>query len=164
MRCVFVYGCRADKLPLAVQNMSRVVLNSCVYFTEGIRVGATYSQVVCSSISELMRNAVPANDTHEANSDVVEHAPLWKMLPDIPTNKTAITSLAGLLITIGGEENTIHVYSPSINSWIHVGSLPELRLLTTVSVLSPLEILMIGGSDGSKDMNTVYKGTLQLTT
>ena len=156
--------CRANKLPLAVQNMSGVVLNSCVYFTGGIRVGATYSQVVCSSISELMRNAVPANDTHEANSDVDEHTPLWKMLPDIPTNKTAITSLAGLLITIGGEENTIHMYSPSIDSWVHVGSLPELRLLTTVSVLSPLEILMIGGSDGSKDMNTVYKGTLQLTT
>jgi hypothetical protein len=159
--------CRADNLPLAVQNMSGVVLNSCIYFIRGIRVGATYSQVISSSISKLIKNAVPVNEsmgTEKSKASDGDTASPWKMLPDIPTNKTAITSLAGLLITIGGEENTIHTYSPSIDSWVHVGSLPELRLLTTISVLSPMEILMIGGSDGSKDMNTVYKGTLQLST
>lgn len=153
---------RAGKLPLTVQNMSGVVLNSHLYFIGGIRVGDTYSQVVSSSISDLVKNAVPVTDSTEKAGDDDAVSP-WKTLPDIPTNKTAITSLAGLLITLGGEENTIHVYSPSINSWINIGSLPELRLLTNVSALSPMEILMIGGFDGSKNVSTVYKGTLQLS-
>ncbi len=157
--------CRAGKLPLAVQkfSMSGVILNSHIYFIGGISVGATYSQVVRSSISDLVDNAVPVNESIQKadNSDAVSP---WKTLSNTPTNKTTITSLAGILLTLGGEENAIHMYSPSINSWIHVGSLPELRLLTTISMLSPMEVLMIGGFDGSKDVRTVYKGTLQLST
>ena len=154
---------RASKLPIAEHNMSGVVLNTDLYFTGGIRVGATYSQVLCLSISDLISNAVPVNESTKKvdNNGAISS---WKTLPDIPTNKTAITSLAGLLITLGGEKNAIHMYSPSISSWVHVGSLPEPRLLTTISVLSPLEILMIGGFDGSKYVSTVYKGTLQLST
>ena len=155
--------CRAGKLPLAIPNMSGVVLNSHLYFIGGIRVGDTYSQVISSSISDLIKNAVPANESTETAGNIGDLVSPWKTLPDIPTNKTAITSLAGLLITLGGEENTIHVYSPSISSWVHVGSLPELRLLTTISALSPMEILMIGGFDGSKNVSTVYKGILQLS-
>ena len=153
---------RAGKLPIAVHNMSGVLLNTDLYFIGGIRVGATYSQVLRSSVADLIKNAVPAHESSQkADNDIMSP---WKALPDIPTNKTAITSLAGLLITLGGEENAIHMYSPSINSWINVGSLPALRLLTTINVLSPTEILMIGGFDGSRDVNTVYKGTLQICT
>ena len=156
--------CRVGILPLAIQNMSGVVLNSHIYFIGDIRVGATYSQVVCSSISDLVDNAIPVNESTQKadNSDSTCISP-WKMLPDIPANKTTISSLAGILITLGGEENAIHMYSPSINSWVHVGSLPEPRLLTTVSVLSPVEILIIGGFDGLNNVSTVYKGTLQLS-
>ena len=153
---------RASALPPTLQgaNMYGTVHNSELYLVGGLRIGATYSKVSFTSISDLISNTVPANHKN-GHSDLT--VPTWKILPHTPTNKTAITSLAGLLIALGGEKDTIHMYSPSIDSWVHVGSLPELRLLTTISVLSPMEILIIGGFDGSKDMNTVYKGTLQLT-
>ena len=155
---------RAGKVPLSVQNMSGVALNTHLYIIGGIRVGDTSSQVVSSSISDLIRTAVPALADVDAEKDASDDAVSpWKMLPDVPMNKTAITSIAGLLITLGGEKDAIHMYSPSINSWVHVGSLPELRLLTTVGALSPMEILMIGGLDGSKNVSTVYKGSLQLS-
>ena len=154
---------RANKLPTSLQrvHMFGTVLNNELYLIGGLRVGATYSKVLSTSVTDLINNAVPSNRKTD-HGDVDIPPTNWRTLPDTPSNKSAVTSIGGLLITLGGEENTIHMYSPSIDSWVHVGSLPELRLLTTVSVLSPLEILVIGGFDGSKDTNTVYKGTLQL--
>ena len=151
---------RASALPSTLHsaNMFGTVHNSELYLVGGLRVGATYSKVSHTSIADLVSNTIPAHHKNEY-SDLT--SPTWKTLPNTPTNKTAITSIGDSLITLGGEKDTIHMYSPSIDSWVHVGSLPELRLLTTVSVLSPMEILMIGGFDGSKDVNTVYKGTLQ---
>ena len=153
---------RASALPSTLHgaNMFGTVHNSEVYLVGGLRVGATYSKVSYTSIADLINGAIPANHKSDHSGLTV---PTWKTIPNTPTNKTAITSLAGLLITLGGEKDAIHMYSPSIDSWVHVGSLPELRLLTTISALSPMEILMIGGFDGSKDMNIVYKGTLQLS-
>ena len=152
---------RADMLPTSLQrvHMFGTVLNTELYLIGGLQVGATYSKVLSTSVTDLINNAIPANH----KTDHGDFPPTdWKTLPDTPTNKTAVTSVGGLLITLGGEENMIHMYSPSINSWVQVGSLPELRLLTTISALSPMEILMIGGFDGFKDVSTVYKGTLQL--
>ena len=154
--------CRASALPPTVHgaNMFGTVHNSELYLVGGLRVGATYSKVSYTSIADFITGAIPANHKNDYSGLTV---PTWKTLPNTPTNKTAITSLAGLLITLGGEKDAIHMYSPSINSWVHVGSLPELRLLTTISTLSPMEILMIGGFDGSKDTNAVYRGTLTLS-
>ncbi len=152
---------RADKLPTSLQrvHMFGAVMNSELYLIGGLRVGATYSKVLSTSVTDLINNAIPANH----KNDHAEIPPTnWKALPDTPTNKTTIISLGGLLITAGGEKNAMHMYSPSINSWVHIGSLPELRLLTTTCVLSPVEFLMIGGFDGSKDVSTVYKATLRL--
>ena len=153
---------RAGKLPVSLQrvHMFGVVLNTELYLIGGLRVGATHSQVLYTSVADLINNAILANLKND-HGDIP--LPDWKTLPDTPTNKSAITSLAGMLITLGGEKNAIHMYSPSVNSWVRVGSLPALRLLTTINVLSPMEILVIGGFDGSKDVNTVYKGTLQLS-
>jgi N-acetylneuraminic acid mutarotase len=150
---------RADELPASLQrvHMFGTVLNTELYLIGGLRVGATYSKVLSTSVTDLVNNAIPSHRKTDIPSTN------WKILPDTPTNKSAVTSIGGLLITLGGEKKAIHMYSPSIDSWVHVGSLPELRLLTTISVLSPMEILMIGGFDGSKDVNTVYKGTLQLS-
>ena len=154
---------RASALPPTVHgaNMFGAIHKRELYCVGGLRVGATYSKVSHMSIGDLIQNAIPAN--HKSDHSNIT-SPRWKALPNTPTNKSAIASIGGSLITLGGEEDTIHMYSPSISSWVHVGSLPEPRLLTTISVLSPVDILMIGGFDGSKDVSTVYKGTLQLIT
>lgn len=154
----------SSKLPLQRINMSGVVLHGNVYIMGGIRVGINHNEVVRASVDDLC-DIVAANQTTQTGST----SP-WKILPDTPTSKTAMTMLAGSLITLGGEENSyskgniIHMYSPSTNSWINVGTIPAPRVLTTVSGLSSTEIIMIGGFNSTENVNTVYKGTLQLTT
>ena len=54
-------------------------------------------------------------------------------------------------------------YSSGTNSWIYVGDLPAPGLAkTTTAVLSPAEILVIGGWDGKSMSNAVYKLNLLL--
>ena len=58
----------------------------------------------------------------------------------------------------------VYTYFPSINYWIYISDLPAPRYNTAVAILSPFEILVIGGwCHGSAGrVNTVYKGTLHL--
>ena len=171
------YICRSSaNLPFSSVNASGVLMNANVYMMSGIRIGVDHNNVAYVSVDDLICHAVPAN-IHSQKHHIIDNSKhqsvsLWKMLPETPVNKAAISMLNGSLIAIGGEEgvdskngtSSIHIYSPLINSWINVGSLPGPRLTTTVSVLSPMEIIMIGGFDGTKDVNTVYKGILQLIT
>ena len=77
--------------------------------------------------------------------------------------------LASSLITIGGTgtaeigsaQTGVYMYSPTTNSWIYFGDLPAPRALTTTTVLSPTELLVIGGWDG-KHVKSVLKGTLTM--
>ena len=109
---------RADKLPsLQRVHMFGTILNNELYLIGGLRVGATYSKVLSTSVTDLISNAVPFN--HKTDHGDLDIPPTnWRTLPDTPSNKSAVTSIGGLLITLGGEENTIHMYSPSIDSWV----------------------------------------------
>ena len=91
--------------------------------------------------------------------------------------------LAGNLFTVGGQETAefmispskseVYMYFPSTKSWIHVSDLPAPRSGPLVAVLSPTEILAMGGWIGGwirdwllgsnvGSVDTVYKGTLHL--
>ena len=48
------------------------------------------------------------------------------------------------------------------NSWIYITDLPAPRDGAILAVLSLTEFLVIGGMDGAKYQNTVYKGTLSI--
>ena len=54
----------------------------------------------------------------------------------------------------------IHAYSPSMNTWIHVGELPVALSGACVVAISPVEFLVIGGGeDGAiQTTKTIYKG------
>ena len=93
----------------------------------------------------------------------------WKTLPYIPASGSTATVLAGQLLAVGGvgigtdkSDDNILLYSPSTNSWIYISDLPAPHSRAAVAVLSPTEILVIGGRDGGDCVNSVYKGTLQL--
>jgi N-acetylneuraminic acid mutarotase len=76
--------------------------------------------------------------------------------------------LAGNLLAIGGNETPrkgvvtkeIYMYSPPTNSWIYISDLPAPRSDSIVAILSPTEVLVIGGWKDGDIVNTTYKGTL----
>ena len=157
---------RTDPLPTACHNVSLVAIGNTCYAL-GACNNSHLNQTLYASVDDLLRNAVPANQTTHSGSSDTQSA--WKSLPNTPTYEPAAAVLAGNLLAIGGRETSrggvvkkeVYMYSPSTNSWIYISDLPAPRSDTAVAVLSSTEILVIGGWDGDK-VNTVYKGTLYL--
>ena len=77
---------------------------------------------------------------------------VWKKLPDAPLELSATVMFRDQLITIGGGKplsSAIHAYSPSTNSWVHVGDLPDDCHSTCAVVLPTGELLVVGGENES---------------
>ena len=158
---------RTDPLPTACCNISLVAIGNTCYALGGYK-GSHLNQALHASVDDLLRNAIPANQTTHSGSSDTQSA--WKMLPNTPTyGPAAAAVLAGNLLAIGGNETSeggadkkeVYMYSPSTNSWIYISDLPTPLSRATVAVLSSTEILVIGGWNRGR-MNTVYKGTLHL--
>ena len=157
-----------DPLPTACYDISLVAIGNTCYALGGYRSPSRLNQAFYASVDDLLHNAVPANQTTHSGRTFTQSA--WKTLPDTPTFEPAAAVLAGRLLAVGGKETStlggaavkeVYTYSPSANSWIYISDLPAPRCNAAVAVLSPSEILMIGGYYGGT-INTVYKGTLHL--
>ena len=156
-----------DPLPTACCLISLVAIGNTCYALGGFKLPSYLNQALYASVDDLLHNAVPANQTTHSGSSDTQSA--WKTLPDTPTYEPAAAVLAGHLLAVGGVETSkggadmkeVYTYSPSTNSWIYISDLPAPRCRAAVAVLSPSEILVIGGQCGRR-VNTVYKGTLHL--
>ena len=157
-----------DRLPTACRDISPVVIGNTCYALGGYSRPSRLNQAVYASVDDLVRNAVPANQTtHSGSSDTLS---AWKTLASTPTYQPAAAMLAGNLLAIGGKEASqgglvkkeVYMFSPSANSWIYISDLPEPRSGTAVAVLSSTEILVIGGKCDMSRMGTTYKVSLQL--
>ena len=158
-----------DPLPTACMNISLVAIGNTCYALGGYK-SSPLDQALHASVDDLLHNAVPANQTTRSGNSDTQSA--WKTLPDTPTYEPAAAVLAGHLLAAGGKETSIlggaaikevYTYSPSTNSWIYISDLPAPRYGAAVAVLSPSEILVIGGwCGGVGRVNTVYKGTMHL--
>ena len=171
---------RADPLPRACCHKSLVAIGNMCYALGGYTDGTFFNEALYASVDDLLSNAVPANQTTHSGSSDTQSA--WKTLPNTPRYRPAAAVLAGNLLAVGGQETSEFMTSPSksevcmyssfTNSWIHVSDLPAPRSGPLVAVLSPTEILAIGGWIGAEiedwfrpdfgSVNTVYKGTLSL--
>lgn len=77
--------------------------------------------------------------------------------------------LAGRLLALGGGDQPrggadvkeVYMYSDTAKCWMYISDLPAPRADTTIVALSATEILVIGGYN-REEVNTVYKGTLQI--
>ena len=160
---------RIDPLPTACYDISLVAIDNICYALGGYN-HSNLNQALCASVGDLLRNAVPANQTTHSGSSDTQSA--WKMLPNTPTYGPAVAVLAGNLLAMGGKKTPewgsaakkeVYMYIPSTNSWIYINDLPAPRSTTTVAVLSSIKVLVIGGGGESKTVNTLYKGTLTCT-
>ena len=159
---------RTDRLPTPCYDISPVVIGNTYYALGGYRNTSRLYQVLFAPVDDLLRNAVPVNQTtHSGSTDTLS---AWKTLANTPTYRPAAAVLSGNLLAIGGKETSrrggadkkeVYMFSPSTNSWMYISDLPEPRSGTAVAVLSSTEILVIGGWCGRK-VSTTYKETLQL--
>ena len=157
-------------LPVVCREVSLVAIDDTCYAVGGYKFPFRLNQAVCSSVKDLLRNAVPANQTtHSGSSANTQSA--WKTLANTPAYRPAAAVLAGALVAVGGGESSIgeadkkevYMFSPSTNSWIYISDLPKPRSRTTTAQISSTEILVIGGVESGKQFNDVYKGTLHIT-
>ena len=161
--------CKTDSLPVGCCLIPLVAIGNTCYVLGGYN-GSRLNQALYASVGDLLRNAVPANQTTHSGSSNTQSA--WKTLPNTPTYKPAAAVLAGKLLAIGGNETSergsapnkvVYMYSPSTNSWIYISDLPAPRSGTAVAVLSSTRVLVIGGLNERGVVNTVYQGTLTCT-
>ena len=161
--------CKTDSLPVGCCLIPLVAIGNTYYALGGYN-GSYLNQALYASVDDLLRNAIPANQTTHSGSSDTHSA--WKTLPNTPTYMPTAAVLAGKLLAIGGKETSeggapkkeVYMYSPSTSSWIYISDLPAPRSHTAVAVLSPIEVLVIVGWGEREIVNTVYQGTLTCTT
>ena len=164
-----------DPLPIACSNMSAYPTsdNTC-YLLGGYKPATCINSVFRASLDDLLQNATVFTVGQGSSCDHHNstHKSAWESLPDTPNYQPTIAILLNsTVVAIGGWKTTkgrepkgeIHTFSPSTNSWVYTGDLPTPRAVTTAAVLSPTELLVIGGWDGEKRVKTVYKGTLVMS-
>ena len=162
---------RTDLLPTACRNTSLIAIGNTCYALGGYNHPSHLNQALYASVDDLLRNALPANQTTRSGSSDTQSA--WKMLPNTPTYQPVVAVLAGNLLAMGGlgleisyggaDKKEVYMYSPSTNSWIYISDLPAPRSDTAVDTLSSIKVLLIGGWIEDKNVNTVYMGTLTCT-
>ena len=167
---------KTTPLPRSCHYPSVVAIGDTCYALGGYRYHSYLNQALHASVDDLLRNAVPANQTTHSGSSDTQSA--WKTLPNTPIYGPVAAVLAGNLLAVGSErsgdfayyddsdsddidhstEQKIYIHVPSTNSWAYIGVLPFQRSCITVgsvAVLSPLKILVVAGT-------TAFKGTPML--
>ena len=167
-----------DPLPISCSNMAAYSIGEDTCYLLGGYTPAwrCINNAFSASSDDLLRNAtavtISADTASSSSSRYQQSGSAWKILPDTPNYQpTVATVLTDTLVAMGGWETQqgrvakteVHMYSPSTNSWVYVGDLPAPRAVTTAAVLSPNELLVIGGWDGNERVKTIYRGTLTTT-
>ena len=105
---------RTDRLPTACYDISPVVIGNTCYALGGCRDPSRLNQALHASVDDLLRNAVPANQTtHSGSSDTLS---AWETLANTPTYQPAAAVLAGNLLVIGSisrrtcQERSLHIF------------------------------------------------------
>ena len=148
---------------------SSLLINNRWYLLGGRTEGENYSnRVVCAHIDLLLQEALP-RDQASTDRDSTNNS-AWEVLPNTPHYRPAAATFGASLLAVGGAtiskrsinpQTAVHVYSPCTNAWIHISDLPAPRMRTTTAMLSPTELLVIGGWNKG-NQNSVYKGLLRI--
>ena len=159
-----------EPLPFRWINPSSLLINNKWYLLGGGADGEIYSnRVVCAHVDLLLQKALPddqaSNDRNGSNSSA------WEALPNTPHYGPAATTFGASLLAVGGNtttawppeetQATVYVYSPCTDTWIHISDLPTPRVWTATAMLSPTEVIVIGGWN-ELSQQTVYKGLIQI--
>lgn len=161
------YRCKAAQIPIGCCYISLVAIGKICYIiggSYGFHENTTFlNQALYASIDDLLDSTVAASESSSHSGTI------WKSLPSTPRYVPTATVLTGRLLAIGGgnqpkggaDMKEVYMYSDTAKYWMYVSDLPAPRSDTIVVALSATEILVIGGYN-DEDVNTVYKGILQI--
>ena len=162
---------KTEPLPFRWLNPSSLLINNRWYLLGGGAEGKYYSnRAVFAHVDLLLQKILPHNRASGDRDSTSNSA--WVILPNTPHYGPAAATFSTSLLAVGGSIShiwslkpqvvkTVHVYSPCTNAWIHISDLPTPRMLTATAMLSPTELLVIGGwSDGFQ--SSVCKGLFQI--
>ena len=146
--------CTVDPLPMPGCLMKPALVGDTCYLMGGYSTwhpSIPTNHVIHSPVASLFT----PSSSHSSN------ASMWQLLPkDIPYNRSVAASLGGLLLAIGGWDetatNAVFAYSPAAPSWVQVGNLPSLRRAGGAVTLPSGEVMVVGGIDHENHhINTV---------
>ena len=159
-----------EPLPFRWFNPSSLLINNRWYILGGRAGGEDYSnRAVCAHVDLLLQKALP-RDRASTDRDSTNNS-AWEVLPNTPQYRPAAATFGSSLLAVGGSSTNkrpsspqaaVQAYSPCTNAWIHISDLPAPRVWTTTAMLSPTELLVIGGANNGRRQSSVYKGLLQI--
>ena len=150
----------AAPLPVACDFLQSTIINDTCYLVGGYH----RRSIMCASLPNLFQSVTQ----HNQPSPDAQQQSVWTMLPDLPHRYSALTSINGTLLALGGCDDEfspsrdIHAYNPSTMSWMIVGSLLPAQAIwgATAEVLPSGQVILIGGGSTSA-VATVHIGTLE---
>ena len=158
-----------EPLPFHWRDASSLLIDNRWYLLGGTAEGEVYSnRAVCAHVDLLLQKALP-RDQASTDRDSTNNS-AWEVLPNTPHYAPAAATFCTSLLAVGGttginypsnSQAAVHVYSPCTNAWIDISDLPAPRLGTATAMLSPTELLVIGGWNNGRQ-NSVYKGLLRI--
>ena len=158
-----------EPLPFRWLNPSSLLINNRWYLLGGAAERESCSnRAVCTHVDLLLQEALPRDQAFTDRNSTNNSA--WEVLPNTPHNDPAAATFGAAFLAVGGAtcnkyplnpQAAVHVYSPCTNAWIHISDLPAPRMWTAIVMLSPTELLVIGGWKNGKQ-NSVYKGLLRI--
>ena len=144
-------------LPVACEGMHVTIINDTCYVGGGGGGWMGSRSIMCASLPGLLQSTTPHNQ-------------VWTMLPDLSHYYSALTNMGGILLALGGGEDSsvsrsedIHAYCPNTKTWMKIGSLPQACDSATAELLPSGELILIEEWEiRGKCFKNVYIGSLQL--
>ena len=154
-----------EPLPFRWYDASSLLINNRWYLLGGGAEGEYKSnRALCAHVDLLLQRTLDGN---RASTD--SNGTVWEVLPNTPLYAPAAATFGTSLLAVGGTitsgsathpQVTVDVYFPCTNTWINISDLPAPLVCAATAMLSPTELLIIGGFNKGR-LNKVYKGLLQ---
>ena len=158
-----------EPFPFRWCDPSSLLINNRWYLLGGTAEEDDYSnRAVYAHVNLLLQKALPLDQASTDRNSTTKSA--WEVLSDTPHYRSAVATFGTSLLAVGGAtandyplnpQAAVHIYVPCTNAWIHFSDLPAPRVTAATVVLSPTELLVIGGQNNGRQ-NSVYKGLLQI--
>ena len=145
---------RTDPLPKCCYYVKSTLHDDFLYLMGGSFQDKSVFQC---SVQDLIKQATP----HPPKQST------WNTIRDAPYRYCSVANFGGALVAVGGYDNrlknSLHMYDPLTQSWLHAGEMPMAIAATCTIILPSGEMMVIGGQ--TKDTTgspLVYKASLEM--